>query len=94
MTVRRGARFRAMHRRRHRVSHPIRSVLTVAAGLLLIAAGTLLLVLPGPGLLVAAIGAALLAGESLPIARALDRIDLCALRCWRRWRGRRGAPRR
>jgi hypothetical protein len=35
-----------------------------------------LLVLPGPGLLVGAIGAALLAGESKIVARGLDWLDL------------------
>lgn len=94
MTVRRGARFRAAYRRRHRPVHPLRAVLTVGAGLLSIALGLLLLVLPGPGLLLAALGAVLLAGESMLMARMLDRIDLRAQRCWRRWRERRGTLRR
>jgi hypothetical protein len=41
-----------------------------------------------PGFLraVIAIGAALIAGESLFAARMLDRIDLFATRAWARWR--------
>jgi hypothetical protein len=43
-------------------------------------------VTPGPGLIVAAIGGALIAGESIFAARILDRVDLFATRTIARWR--------
>ena len=53
------------------------------------APSSIMLVLPGPGLLTGIIGAALLAGESRIVARWLDGIDLLAARVWARWRKRR-----
>ena len=44
-------------------------------GVVLMLAGLAMLVLPGPGALVLIIGAALIAEESLAVARILDRID-------------------
>ena len=64
----------------------MRTVLAIGGGLVLIALGIVMLVTPGPGLIVAAIGAALVAGESLVAAKILDRIDLAATRAWARWR--------
>ncbi|HEY2396570.1 MAG TPA: PGPGW domain-containing protein [Rudaea sp.] len=63
----------------------MRTLLVVGGGLILLALGMILLVLPGPGLLIAAIGAALIAGESLTVARILDRIDLGLTRIWNHW---------
>ena len=85
MTEPSGARFQALHARHHRRTNVVRSVVTFGAGLLLIAVGLVLLVLPGPGLLVGAIGAALLARESKIVARGLDWLDLRVTRLWRRW---------
>ncbi|HEX7916100.1 PGPGW domain-containing protein, partial [Rudaea sp.] len=51
--------------------------------------GVVMLVTPGPGLLVMAVGAALVAGESLLVARLLDRLDFHASAYWARWRTRR-----
>jgi hypothetical protein len=81
-----GRRFRAFYERHHQRPHLLRRVVTIGAGSGLIAVGLLLLVLPGPGLLVAALGAALLAEESLTVARTLDRLDVRVTRLWRRWR--------
>jgi hypothetical protein len=86
MTAPSGTRFRAYHARLERRPSLMRTLLAIGCGLILLALGLVLLVLPGPGLLVAAIGAALIAGESLTIARLLDRVDLCATRAWTRWR--------
>jgi hypothetical protein len=63
-----------------------RTVFTVGIGMLLLAAGLAMLVLPGPGLLVGLLGAALIAGESLSVARLLDRLDVCVTALWKRWR--------
>ena len=89
MTVPSGRRFRAAYERHHERPNLARRILTIGAGIGLIVVGLLLLVLPGPGLLVAAVGAALLAEESLTVARALDWLDVRVTRLWRRWRRRR-----
>lgn len=84
--ARSGTRFRAHHARMRRSPHFVRTLLVVSIGVTLILLGIVLLVLPGPGLLVGALGALLIAGESLVVARLLDRADLFASRRWRRWR--------
>jgi hypothetical protein len=86
MTAPSGTRFRAYHARLAQRPSLMRTLLAIGSGMILLALGLVLLVLPGPGLLVAAIGATLIAGESLTVARLLDRLDLCATRVWRRWR--------
>jgi hypothetical protein len=86
MTAPRGTRFRAYHERLEKRPNLMRTLLIVGCGLILLALGLLMLVLPGPGLLVAVIGAVLIAGESLWAARLLDRIDSGITRIWRRWR--------
>lgn len=86
MAARCGTRFRAHHRRQQARPAIMRTVIAVGFGLLLFAAGLAMLVLPGPGVLVATIGAAMIAGESLLVARWLDRADFCLNRAWGRWR--------
>lgn len=81
-----GMRFRAYHERLAQRPSLMRTLLVVGAGLILLALGMILLVLPGPGLLVAAIGAGLIAGESLKVAKLLDRVDSCLTRIWTRRR--------
>jgi uncharacterized protein (TIGR02611 family) len=49
-------------------------VIKVVIGFTLLAVGVLLLVLPGPGLVVIAFGLALLAGEFVWARRLLDRV--------------------
>jgi len=66
--------------------HALRTVLAVGSGLLLLGLGLVMLVLPGPGLFTGLVGAALIAGESLIVARWLDWLDLRAARAWARWR--------
>ncbi|HET7065102.1 MAG TPA: PGPGW domain-containing protein [Rudaea sp.] len=82
----RGQRFRAHYDRLQQRPHLMRTLLVVGLGLLLLALGLVMLVLPGPGLLVGLAGAVLIAGESKLAARALDRVDLCVTRVWKRWR--------
>jgi Putative transmembrane protein (PGPGW) len=86
MSVPSGERFCAYHRRLRQRPNLMRTLLIAGVGLLLLALGLIMLVLPGPGLLFAAAGAALLAGESLTAARLLDRIDAGVTGIWRRWR--------
>jgi putative transmembrane protein PGPGW len=85
-TVRSGARFRAHYDRLQQRPHLMRTLIVIGLGLLLIALGLALLVLPGPGLLIGFVGAALIAGESRWAARLLDRMDLCLTRAYSRWR--------
>jgi hypothetical protein len=47
-------------------------MLTILGGTLLFALGLVMLVAPGPGILVVVVGGALIAEESLLMARALD----------------------
>jgi uncharacterized protein (TIGR02611 family) len=65
--------------------------LTLGFGALVVAVGLVALPAPGPGTLVVALGAALLARESETVARLLDRIELWATPRARRiraaWRG-------
>src|SRR4051812_20711381 len=56
----------------------------IGGGALLCLVGVLLLVLPGPGLLLLAVGAFMLAEQSKAAARALDRTELRLRRLWRR----------
>lgn len=81
-----GTRFRAHYERTQSSPSALRATLTCGVGLLLVAAGLAMLVLPGPGILVGTIGAALIAGESLIAARVMDWIDLRLTGLWRRWR--------
>lgn len=62
----------------------MRKLLPIVAALALIVAGIVLLVLPGPGLLLILLGAGLIAEESLLAARMLDRTDLANSRPTRR----------
>jgi len=84
-----GTRFRRQHRRRQARPHVLRTILAVIGGVLIFLIGIVMLVTPGPGLLVMAVGAALVAGESLLVARLLDRADFWANVHYARWRRRR-----
>jgi len=88
LTAPSGTRFRAYHARLAQRPSLMRTLLAIGCGLILLALGLVMVVLPGPGLLVAAIGAVLIAGESMWAARLLDRVDLCMTTKWKRWRRR------
>ncbi|MEO8551057.1 MAG: PGPGW domain-containing protein [Kofleriaceae bacterium] len=60
----------------------------VSIGIVLIAVGIALLFLPGPGLLFALFGVALLSAQSERLSRGLDRGELWVRRTWRRLRKR------
>lgn len=89
LAARSGTRFRRQYQRRQARPHLLRTILAVIGGVALILVGIVMLVTPGPGLLVFAIGAALIAGESLIVARLLDRFDFHANAGWARWRAKR-----
>lgn len=72
-----GRRFRKEFiRRRFANRSLIQKALLIVGGLLLVAAGFLLLFIPGPGLVVLLIGGFLIAQQSLIAARTLDRIEI------------------
>ncbi len=89
-----GRRFEKQHAS-HRGSS--QTVLFTGLGVLLLAGGIVLLFIPGPGLLLIAFGAGLIARQSLWLAKALDRLELSARRLARKamswWRRASGAAR-
>jgi hypothetical protein len=82
-----GARFQRQYREnRESRKSGLHRWGAVAAGAGLILVGIILLFIPGPGLLLIAAGAALLARESQVLARALDWSEVRGRRLWRRVR--------
>ena len=87
-----GQRFQQEFRRRHSAGRsPIQKALLIVGGLLLMAAGFLLLFIPGPGLVFLFVGGFLIAQQSLVAARVLDWSEIrlrkllaWSLRAWRR----------
>lgn len=72
-----GERFRNHHRRRREArGEGWQRGLSLGLGVVLILAGIVMLVVPGPGLLGIALGLGLFAGESSTLAAGLDRGEL------------------
>ena len=72
-----GKRFQHFHEwRQQQRRSPLSRIAVIGAGLALVAVGVLMLFIPGPGLLVGALGAACLACESRQLARALDWLEV------------------
>jgi len=67
-----GERFVKRYRARESGRSPGARVVSIALGAALVVAGTIMLVIPGPGILVIALGGAFLAQEFLWLAKALD----------------------
>ena len=84
-----GHRFQARyeHRRRQHAS-PLWKPLYLVLGSVLFLAGLVLLVAPGPGFLLIFVGAAMVAEESLSLARAFDALELKVRRLAARTRRR------
>jgi uncharacterized membrane protein HdeD (DUF308 family) len=85
-----GRRFQKVHSIESQKRKPwVRSV-KLLLGILLIAIGTFLLAVPGPGLLVILVGLGVLASGSRAVARLLDRSEVLARNSWhqtaKRWR--------
>ena len=74
-----GDRFESFFRARRKNRDGSRIALLIV-GILLIAGGVILLFIPGPGLLLIAFGGALVAQQSLWMAKLLDEIELVARR--------------
>lgn len=62
------------------------NVVVIGLGILLLAGGVVLLFIPGPGLLLIAFGAGLIARQSLWLAKRLDRLELFLRKLGRRSR--------
>jgi hypothetical protein len=81
-----GRRFLDFHRsrcERWAGMWPWERILAVAVGVVLIVCGLAIGWLPGPGGFIAVVGAALLGVEWLPVARALDWVEVRARNAWR-----------
>jgi hypothetical protein len=85
-----GARFSNHHVRMRRYGTRAGAIARIGLGVLLVAAGIVMLFAPGPGLLVALFGFGLLGGESAWLADRLDRVEPAMRRGGRalvsRWR--------
>lgn len=88
-----GHRFRDRYHRRRRSGERSRlsTALMLSGGLALMLAGVVMLITPGPGWISLFLGLGLVAGESLPTARLMDRAEIRARKALRRaaklWRG-------
>lgn len=82
-----GERFRHHYDRSQQNSRAARAARTLV-GILLVAIGIVLLFIPGPGLLVALFGFALLSSQSHVLARALDGAETRGRRVAERVRAR------
>lgn len=72
-----GTRFQRYYRRRAaRPSGQLTRIAVMLAGAILAVVGLVMILLPGPGLLTMLLGIALMAGESLTVARLFDRANL------------------
>jgi hypothetical protein len=71
-----GERFQNRHQRNHRKGRSSHRALKLGAGIVLLVAGLILLLIPGPGSVLILVGGALLAEESLVVARTLDRLEV------------------
>lgn len=80
-----GHRFQDEYRKRQEAGRsPVKRVAGIGAGLVVLAAGIFFLPAPGPGMVIVALGAAILARESRIAARALDWTEL-RVRAVLRW---------
>lgn len=79
-----GKRFLNHHQRAHKSPSKAKAALRAGLGALLVAAGIVMLFIPGPGLLAMLFGVALIAGESKRLASLLDRGEMRAHRWWKR----------
>lgn len=89
-----GRRFQDRYYGRKEHRRGFTKPLYLAVGILLLVVGIVMLPAPGPGFLIMLIAAAMLAEESLAVARTCDGIELKARalvgRMTRRWQRRRG----
>ena len=92
-----GERFERLYEEEERDrKSPAMRVLLILVALVVIAGGIVLMPMPGPGLLIVAVGAGLLAMQSRAVARLLDRLEPKLRAAWAwlkaRFSGRRKGP--
>ena len=87
-----GERFQMLYRERK--GHGTSRILVAVVGIFLLAGGVVLLFIPGPGLPLIAFGVALVAQQSLWLAKLLDRLEPALRRLARRAKAfwKRAAP--
>lgn len=82
-----GRRFQERYRRKHaEPGSAWKRCAFVCAGIVLTIVGVFFLAVPGPGIPILAIGLALIAQESVTMARWLDRTELRLRRWWKKLR--------
>jgi len=82
-----GERFRRRYYRRRESGRGIfTKYFSILSGVIIMAAGLFFIPAPGPGMIILAIGAALVARESLLAARALDWTEVVVRKLWRKSR--------
>jgi hypothetical protein len=79
-----GERFAHHHQRMSQDGTRAGAIARTALGVLLIAAGILMLFIPGPGLIAMLFGFGLIGGQSKTMAKALDRVEPAMRRTGRR----------
>ena len=79
-----GRRFQELHERRAPCS-ALKRWGRLVGGVLLCLAGLVMLVAPGPGILILLIGGGLMAQESVAVARFLDSAEVGIRRRLKRW---------
>ena len=84
-----GRRFQERYRRMHAEGASAwKRCALFCAGIVLTLVGVFFLAVPGPGIPILVIGLALIAQESVTLARWLDRTEVRLRRAWKRWRKR------
>jgi uncharacterized protein (TIGR02611 family) len=82
-----GFRFHAMYAEHQKSAKaPWVRVAYVIAGIVVLLVGIVALPAPGPGMLIVALGAGIIARESEKLANALDRFEVVLRRKWRELR--------
>lgn len=82
-----GRRFQERYRRKHaEKGSPWKRYGFVCVGVVLTVLGVFFLAVPGPGIPILAVGLALIAQESVTMARWLDRTELRLRRWWKKLR--------
>jgi hypothetical protein len=84
-----GKRFKQMYDEHQKAGKSgTKRIVLVVVGVVIIAAGLVALPAPGPGTLVIALGAGMVARESEKLATALDTLELFLRKLWKRVRAR------
>ena len=79
-----GFRFHGMYQEHQKAAKaPWKRVAYIVGGVVVLVVGLIALPAPGPGMLIVALGAGMIARESEKLANALDRFEVYLRRKWR-----------